>query len=56
MQNNEEMKEKLNCSKKMMDKELKTALKNIKPSLQPKSCSPPSLTNAISPLSVFPLP
>ena len=47
MQNNMEMKEKLNNSKKMVDKELKTTLKNIELSLQPKSCFPSSLSNIL---------
>ena len=53
MQNNAEMKEKLNNSKKMMDKELKMTLKNIELSLQPKSCCPPSLSNILIVLFLF---
>ena len=46
-------KEKLNNSKKMMDKELKMTLKNIELSLQPKSCCPPSLSNILIVLFLF---
>ena len=53
MQNNAEMKEKLNNSKKMVDKELKMALKNIELSLQPKPCCPPSLYNILIVLFLF---
>ena len=53
MQNNAEMKEKLNNSKKMVDKELKMALKNIELSLQPKPCCPPSLSNILIVLFLF---
>ena len=53
MQNNAEMKEKLNNSKKMMDKELKMTLKNIELNLQPKSCCPPSLSNILIVLFLF---
>ena len=53
MQNNAEMKEKLNNSKIMVDKELKTTLKNIELSLQPKSCCPPSLSNILIVLFLF---
>ena len=53
MQNNPEMKEKLNNSKIMVDKELKTTLKNIELSLQPKSCCPPSLSNVLIILFLF---
>ena len=53
MQNNAEMKEKLNNSKIMVDKELKTTLKNIELSLQPKSCCPPSLSNVLIILFLF---
>ena len=53
MQNNAEMKEKLNNSKKMVDKELKMTLKNIELSLQPKSCCPPSLSNILIVLFLF---
>ena len=49
------MKEKLNNSKKMVDKELKMALKikNIELSLQPKSCCYPSLSNILIILFLF---
>ena len=53
MQNKTEMTEKLNNSKKMVDKELKMALKNIELSLQPKSCCPPSLSNILIILFLF---
>jgi len=53
MQNKTEMTEKLNNSKKMVDKELKMALKNIELSLQPKFCCPPSLSNILIILFLF---
>ena len=53
MWKNAEMKEKLNNSKIMVDKELKTTLKNIELSLQPKSCFPPSLSNVLIVLFLF---
>ena len=53
MQNNAEIKEKLNNSKKMVDKELKMTLKNIELSLQPKSGCPPSLSNILIVLFLF---
>ena len=53
MQNSAEIKEKLNNSKKMVDKELKMTLKNIELSLQPKPCYPPSLSNILIVLFLF---
>ena len=53
MQNKTEMTEKLNNSKKMVDKELKMALKNIELNLQPKFCCPPSLSNILIILFLF---
>ena len=53
MRKNAEMKEKLNNSKNMADKELKTILKSIELSLQPKSCCPPSLSNILIVLFLF---
>jgi len=53
MRKNAEMKEKLNNSKNMVDTELKTTLKSIELSLQPKSCCPPSLSNILIVLFLF---
>ena len=53
MKNKTEMTEKLNNSKKMVDKELKMTLKNIELSLQPKPCCPPSLSNILTVLFLF---
>ena len=53
MQNTKEMTEKLNNLKRMMDKEIKMALKTIELSLQPKPCCPPSLSNILVILFLF---
>ena len=44
MQNMKEMSEKLNNSKRTIDKEIKMALKTIELNLQPNPCCPPSLS------------
>ena len=53
MQKGTEMTEKMNNSKRTMDKEIKMSLKSIELSLQPKPCCPPSLSNILVVLFLF---